>query len=98
MRCLFRLDSLGPVGVTCAPAAVAAVSVVTPLSARAWSDSFPPIRKKPVAPASKALAIRQGFGSIRLFHGKPHVPHRRSPVWFQRGWMPTRQVAAIDFG
>jgi hypothetical protein len=48
--------SLGSDGITWAPAAAAVVPVVTPLSAGASPDCFPPTRKKPIAPTS-AIAI-----------------------------------------
>jgi hypothetical protein len=49
---------LGSVGVTCAPAAAAADSVVTPSSARAPPDYFSAIAKNPIVPTVRVTAAR----------------------------------------
>jgi hypothetical protein len=93
MRCRVYFGStrsLGSVGVSCAPAAVTAVSVVSvmaPLSARAWSGSFPPIRKKPVAPANTAIAIAiaRDLEAFVFCTATSMYPITDRELWFQYG-------------
>src|SRR5262249_30203608 len=66
------------VRVTCAPAAAAA-SVVTPLSALAWLESFPPLgtTRSPCQQGNRTRD-QQGLGSTNLWYREP--PHHSTAL------------------